>query len=355
MLIASSTVILSAIACTPILVASACISKIFSTITSFKPVDVSRLTFIKEMAEYTRASDGLTSMWACNKTIHVLCRHATIFSNYPPIVIIHGSGSSSFNYAEFMQSIPKVYDVYCIDLPGWGISEDPHIDLESDALEQSYAYYAKTIMNTLSEIYPVPYARFMFVGHSFGAFILLKSIALRYIPSYKIESCTLSCMPGLHTLTSKYYFIGTLFRFGFLESIFKQWWSRHLFSAFLYRKKTQLQTLQNMHRFIPNGTGYKLIGKQITFKWFFSVRWFRFLVCVFNPVRSQLLSISNTVRVNLVGGLRDLVIDTRHVKDVSDESNNTIKCHLLEGGHSLFSQKELFSKLLSIIEDDNNV
>ena len=347
MLIASSIAIATAIVSTPILVASACISKLFSTITSFKPVDVSRATFIKEMAEYVRSSNGLSSKWVCGRSIHVLCRHATVFSNYPPIVIIHGTGSCSFNYAEFMQSLPNVYDVYCIDLPGWGISEDPLFDL--DVLNRCYAYYSNVIMTALSEIHTVSNAKFIFVGHSFGAFILLKSIAIGYIPPNSIKSCTFACLPGLHNQPLKYpYFWGPLFISGFLESIFKQWWSRHLFSAFLYRKKSQLQTLQNMHRFIPNGTGYKLAGNQMAFQGFLlRPEWI-------NLIRNQLLNIANNINVKLVCGLHDSIVDIRHAKEVSDESIKTIKFHALEGGHSLFSRKDLFSQLLSIIDDTSN-
>ena len=347
MLIASSSIaIASAIICTPILIASACISRLFSTISRFKPVDVSRASFIREMSEYVRSSIGLTSVWVCGRTVHVLCRYATVFSNHPPIVIIHGTASGSFNYAEFMESLPNVYDVYCIDLPGWGISEDPLFDLETDVLNRCYAYYSNVIMSALSEIYPVPNAKFMFVGHSFGAFILLKSIAIGYIPPNCIESCTVASVPGLHLNTSATQLIGSVFIFGFQESIFKQWWSRHLFSAFLYRKKSQLQTLQNMHRFIPEGGGYKLVKKQLKFRF----SWFGLLHIVWiNLIRNQIIHVANNFNVKLIGGIHDSITNTNHVKEVSAETK--IKHYLLEGGHSLFSHKELFSQLLSIIDD----
>jgi pimeloyl-ACP methyl ester carboxylesterase len=350
MLIASSIILASAIVCTPILIATALISKLFSTITRFKPVDVSRTTFIKEMADYVRATNGLTSVWVCGRTTHVLCRHATVFSNYPPIVIIHGTGSCSFNYAEFMQSLPNTYDVYCIDLHGWGISEDASFDLETDVLNRCYAYYSNIIMTALTEICPEPGAKFMFIGHSFGAFILLKSIAIGYIPPNSVKSCIVACIPGLHTQTTPYQIIGAIFRIGIQESIFKQWWSKHLFSAFLYRKKTQLQTLQNMHRFIPNGVGYKLVRKQMVFR--FSL--FKLLhVEWINLIRNQLLSVANNINVKIITGIHDFVLDNTHTKEIVDESIKTIKYYTLEGGHSLFTQKDLFSKLLSIIDDSD--
>jgi len=247
-----------------------------------------------------------------------------------------------------MQSLPNVYDVYCIDLPGWGISEDPSFDLGIVSITHCYAYYSNIIMSALSEIYPVLNAKFMFVGHSFGAFMLLKSIAFGYIPPDSIESCTVASVPGLHLQTTPYQIIGMMFKLGVQESIFKQWWSRHLFSAFLYRKNTHLQTLQNMHRFIPNGMGYKILKKQILFRF----SWVRLLyVDWINLIRQQLLSVANNFNVKLISGTRDFVIDIQYAKEISGESNKTIKFHALEGGHSLFSQKELFSKLLSIIDD----
>jgi pimeloyl-ACP methyl ester carboxylesterase len=346
MLIAQMPVaVISAIVAVPILVVSACISKLYSCISKNKPIDVSRETFIDEIADYVSTSKVLTSTWTCNGMVHVLCRHATVFSGYPPIVIIHGTKSCSLDYAEFMQSLPRVYDVYCIDLPGWGISEDPYFNLADNSLRQCCEYYGAIIMTALSEIYPAKNAKFMFVGHSFGAFLLVKTIANGYIPRSKIESCTLACPSGLDTTTNQ--IMGALFSFGFQESIFKQWWSQHLFSAFLYRKKTQLQTLQNMCQYIQNGNGYKLVKKQFVFRylWWFRVEWV-------NLIQTQLLYISSSISVKLVCGLHDQLIDCVRTKNVSNESSSKIKFHALKGGHSLFSQKELFSRLLAIIDDE---
>lgn len=340
MLIASAT-ILSVVA-TPILTASACISKLFSFITRIKPLDVSRESFIKEMK--TPIANGLTSRWTCDNKVHVLCRHATVFSNYPPVVIIHGTASCSFNYSEFMESFPTTHDVYCIDMPGWGISEDPPFDLGTTLLERCYSYYGNIIMTALSEVYPVKDARFVFVGHSLGAFILTKTIACESIPSNAIHKCVLVCPAGLDKQVSKYaYFWGSLFITGIMESSFKQWWSKHLFSAFLYRKKTQLQTLKNMHRFIPIGKGYKIAGRHMAFQGLlFRPEWVR-------PVRNELIHIFKyKCKVELIGGLTDTIVNPQHIKSISSEFKN-IEYHELNGGHSLFLQNELFQSLIDII------
>lgn len=335
---------ITAVVCTPLLIASACISKIYSLITNNKPLDTSRDSFLHEMKDYVIATKGLTSAWVCNRKVHVLCRHATVFSNYPPIVIIHGTGTCSVNYSEFMQSVPKTHDVYCIDLPGWGVSEDPPFDLKTAEVGRCYAYYANIIMASLSDIYPAKNARFRFVGHSFGALLLTKAIALGYIPPYKIDNCVLTCMPGLYLYPLKTPSIGVLFISGLAESIFKQWWSRHLFSAFLYRKKakTQLQTLQQMHPFIPNGLGHKLVSKHLKYKLFTPIE------CI-GPGKQQVLDISTRNKIHLVYGVSDAIVNVQDMRNFADEGNKGVKCHELECGHSLFTNRELFRTLLTII------
>ena len=344
MLIISS--IVASIVAAPILAISACISKLFSAVTGIKPLDISRASFIKEMQTYVSASKGLTSEWVCGQKVHLLCRHATIFSNYPPIVIIHGTGSGSLYYAEFMQTFPKVYDVYCIDLPGWGISEDPPFDLNAIALERCYAYYGHIIMSALNEIYPAKNAKFVFLGHSFGSFILIKSISCNYIPSHQIKKCVLTCVPGLHKETSKYaYLWGSLFISGIAESIFKQWWSSHLFSVFLFRRELQLRTLQVMHSFIPNGYGYKMVGRHMGFTGrLFKPEWLL-------PIRNELVYISNNkCKVGMICGTMDTIVNKEHMKEIS-ESCSKIKCYELNSSHSLFCKVDLFPDLLKIINN----
>jgi pimeloyl-ACP methyl ester carboxylesterase len=240
-----------------------------------------------------------------------------------------------------MESLPKTYDVYCIDLPGWGISKDPLIDLANVELDQVYKYYAQTVIAVLAEIHPLKNATFTLVGHSLGSFLLLKSIT--YIPLNRVNKLVLTCLPGIEPQTSRYpYFFATYFVYGF-EAIFKQWWSRHLFCAFLYRKRTQLETLKRMHAFIPNGVGYKIVGRHTPFKGI-------------SPIKVELLDASNYVRIDLINGSKDALVDIRPVRAFVKTTIHpkTIKLHEFEGyGHMVFSRKELFKRLINIINDDN--
>lgn len=338
MLVIAST-ILSSVIGTPILMATSMISKLYSLITGNNPMDVSRVSFIREISSYIATNKRVSSRWACNGKVHVLCRHATVFSGFPPIVFIHGTGSCSFNFVEIMEKFPKTHDVYCIDLPGWGISEDPPFNLATAEQSDIFAYYGKTIVSAMEELYIAADPKYIFVGHSFGSLILLKSIHLGCIPRDIIHKCVLTSLPGLVPLTSKYRFWGTFFIMGWLESIFKQYWSPYLFRAFLFRKSSELKTLQTMYKFIPNGKGYQFVSRQMTFRGLLSPIWIK--LCY-----NELLNVSYTNKTELIGGKSDIIVDISPMRHISN-----CKLYELNGGHSLFSDQSLHLKLIDIIDD----
>ena len=328
--------IASTIITIPALIISAGISKLYSAISGNYPLDVSRTSFIREISNYTKTTVNLriTSKWI--NGIHVLCKYATVFSGLPPIIIIHGTGSCSFNYAEFMDTFPNTYDVYCIDLPGWGISRGNAPDIN---------YFGRVIMGVASTLHP--HTKITFVGHSFGAFILLKSIESNVIHADKIHKCVLVSMPG--TLSSGWlrsYFWGPCFIFGIFEWPCKQWWSRYLFRAFLYRQSTPLDTLKRMYRFIPDGDSYKHIGNQMVYRYPFPSIWRNTVSAV------SLGNVAKQVPVEVAFGLCDTIVDIWHTRDICKVCKS-VKLHELEyGGHSVFSQPTLFSQLLRIIDDE---
>jgi pimeloyl-ACP methyl ester carboxylesterase len=90
--------------------------------TGKKPLEISRESLIKQITTYIDSTQGrFCSNWVCNQKTHVLCKVSSSPSKFPPIVILHGTGSCSFNFCEFMETFPETHDVYCIDLPGWGM------------------------------------------------------------------------------------------------------------------------------------------------------------------------------------------------------------------------------------------
>lgn len=339
MFVFASTLLCSFVSA-PILITSSIMSKLYSTLTGNYPMDVSRISFIREITNYIHSTNKtMQSRWVCKGTIHILCRFSSVFSGFPPIVIIHGTGNCSFNYAEFMNSFPKTHDVYCIDLPGWGISEDPPFDMATHPEHEIFAYYGEQIMKALRELY-IPDGKYIFVGHSFGSYILLKSIRNGTIPKKSIYKCTLTCLPGLVYKTSKYsYLWGSYFILGWLESIFKQPWSHYLFRAFLFRKSNSLDNLKTMHKFIPNGFGYKLVGRQMTFRGLLPPIWK-------NPVLDQLNGVACKSNIELVGGIYDTMVDIQPMY-----KTDFVRLYKIKGGHCLFSNKELHKQLVDIIDE----
>jgi len=329
----------------PILIILSFLSKIYSIITGTYPVSISRDSFTKQITKYVDSTNGMfSSKWVCNQKIHVLCKVSTTRSALPPIVILHGTGSCSFNFCEFMKTFPETHDVYCIDLPGWGISENPLFDFDWLKPNEVFKYYGKIITQTLAELGNSFDTKYTLVGHSFGSIILLKSIKLGFIPSSLIEKCILCCLPGLIPLTSKYaYLWGTIFITGWLESMTKQFWSPYLFRAFLFSDADPLSILKTTYRYIPNANGYYFVSKHMKFRGLLPPVWV-------NPVWDELISISKDHKVELVGGLYDTIVDIAPMR-----KNKNYQLHELPGGHSLFSQKELFPKLLAIIIGNNNL
>ena len=336
--------IISVLLGTPILLIISFFSKIYSIITGINPLEISHVFFNKQITKYINSTKGrFSSKWLCDQKTHVLCKVSNLKTKFPPIVIVHGTCSCSFNFCEFMETFPETHEVYCIDLPGWGISEGPLFDFDWLTPDEVFKYYGNMITQTLTELGHSSGTKYTFVGHSFGSVIILKSIKLGFIPSSLVEKCTLCCLPGLIPLTSKFaYFWGTFFITGWLESMTKQFWSPYLFRALLFCDTTNpLSILKTMYRYLPNANGYYFVSKHMKFRGLLRPVWV-------NPLCDDLLAITNDNNVELIGGLYDTIVD---ILPMQNNKNN--KLYELPGGHSLFSQKELFPTLLSIILGEN--
>lgn len=88
----------------------------------------------------------------------------------PPIILLHGWGSSSSVFEYLTKGIKKKYTVYRIDLPGFGQSEEPphayHLD--------DYVLFLRTFIEQLEITTPI------LLGHSFGG-----RISIRYTSRYQ--------------------------------------------------------------------------------------------------------------------------------------------------------------------------
>lgn len=331
----------------PFVLVSSVIGKLYYCLTRKKQIDTSRVSFINELTYFVNHSGDLKSRWIF-ESIHVLERPSTIFGGKSPVFIIHGTGSGSVNFIQFMRSIPKYYDVYCIDLPGWGVSNNPELNenLYTDTNTDLLIYYSKMIYDVMMEIHPYKDSKFILLGHSFGSFLLSLALIQEIIPSKKIEKCILAALPGLSPNISRYpYLWGTLFKTSILETTFKKWWAPHLFCAFLYPRPSSISKLILMQRFIPYGEGFKFASKHIQYRGLLPPVWTTLTY-------DSLLTISNKINIVLVCGYQDTIVSYVPLLNISHESKGNIQFYGFECGHSLFDHYPCFNVFNYIIITD---
>lgn len=321
-------------------VVSSIISKIIYRVTGVKQFDTSKEAYIKYMKVFTDGSSygnrlfksKFQSLWVLKGDVHVLCRYSTVFSDEPPIFIIHDFDSCSFNYVEFMRRIPEHHDVFCIDLPGWGISESlSNVVLTSDKFHTIYQIYSDIICRTILEICPIEGTKFSLFGHSFGATLLSHVIASKMIAHRQIDRIV------LYNLQERSSFISNLFiKMGFPDVLFNVWWAPHLFCAFLQKRAITPKVLGFLRRFIVNKDGHKLMLRDQSDD-------------DLNRDNLILVNASKNVKVILVNGVYDTMVDCERAETLCKESRNSIKSHELETDHYMPARIEDFQQLFKIM------
>ncbi len=335
----------------PVCLLSACIAKLVYRFTDFEQFDTSHAGFKKNMSSYLRREclrDGFTSTWVLEESVHVLCRYSSVFSGEPPIFIIPSVSKCSIDYMNFMKSIPKYRDVFCIDLPGWGISEPlANVDLRNDALPDIFKSYATMIYKAMTEICSIRSQLFTLIGDAFGAYLLTHAFSCGIIPANKINKFILCEPPGLSKNTLRQpYLRGIPIKIGLLNALSNSWFSQHICAAFLCKRAVTLDTLLFLRHFIPNKYGYKMLTRNIRVCTSVKPYWDI-------TIKEPLIQIANDannskMKVFIVHGLRDSVVSCMHSKEVCEESKK-IKYVEVWSGNDLLSYHRNFYSLNRIL------
>jgi len=83
----------------------------------------------------------------------------------PPVVLLHGLGSTALSYAPMLQRLlPYVQEVYAIDTPGHGFSDMPEASISPPVLFEG-------LLHSLDQL---PCAPFVLVGNSLGGGMTLR-------------------------------------------------------------------------------------------------------------------------------------------------------------------------------------
>jgi len=239
MLIAGLTMFMTCVS-SPLFFLSSVVMKLGYFVTGAKQMETSRESVLSDIELFVQDSNRMfRSVWLFNDTVHVLCRYATIFSNQGPIVII--ANTCSFDYVEFMRNVPKIYDVYCIDLPTCGLNSVCH------SVDSGLLFCETHLASIILSLSPSSSTKFTIVGESYGATLITKAIMSDAIKLNRINELILI---NLSRLSCGY--VSTKFKICFSHFILKSSWAPWLFSAFLYPRKDVLTRIRTAFKFIMN-------------------------------------------------------------------------------------------------------
>ena len=292
MLIAGLTICMTCIS-SPIFMLSSIVSKLRYSLRGVKQLETSKESVLRDVDLFVKESNNVfRSMWLFNNTVHVLCRYATIFSNQHPIVIL--ANTCSFDYVEFMRNIPRIYDVYCIDLPTCGLNPI------SQRVNSSVLFCEAHLASIILSLSHSSSTKFTIVGESYGVTLITRAITSDAIKLNRVNELILINLPRL-----SYKYLATKFKICFSHFILKSAWAPWLFSAFLYPRKDVLSRIRMAFKFIldkeqPNMASEWASGFDL----------------------KDLFYLSGKLKINLV---EDTVTGGRYAKTLRRQSGNAIK------------------------------
>jgi hypothetical protein len=298
MFVAGLTIFMTCIT-SPIFLVSSMAMKVGCFLGGLKQLDTSKESVSKDVDKFVQESNRMfCSIWLLNNTVHVLCRYATIFANRPPIIIL--ANSCSFDYIEFMKNVPKIYDVYCIDLPTYGLN--PIYGKEASDL-----FCENHLDAIVSELYPSTSTststKFTILCESYGATLITKAIMSGAFKTSKVNELILINLSRLST-----HCLSTIhFKMCFSHFILRNSWAPFLFSAFLYPRKDSLNRIRAAFKFISNNCPLDMRSTWVST---FDLK--------------NILYLSGKVKISLV---EDTVTGCDYAKLLRERSGNAIKFH----------------------------
>ena len=242
MFIAGLTVCMTCIS-SPILFLSSIVAKLKYSLRGVKQLETSKESVLRDIELFVKKSNRVfCSLWLFNDTVHVLCRYATIFSGRSPIIIL--ANTCSFDYIEFMMNVPRIYDVYCIDLPTCGLNPTCQRDNKNNS---SLLFCETHLASIISSLSPSHSTKFTIVGESYGVTLITNAIASDAIKLNKVNELILINLPRLSC-----GYLSTKFKICFSHFILKSSWAPWLFAAYLYPRKYVLSRIRTAFKFITD-------------------------------------------------------------------------------------------------------
>ena len=240
MFIAGLTVCMTCIS-SPILFLSSIVAKLKYSLRGVKQLETSKESVLRDIELFVKKSNRVfCSLWLFNDTVHVLCRYATIFSGRSPIIIL--ANKCSFDYIEFMMNVPRIYDVYCIDLPTCGLNPTCQRDNKNNS---SLLFCETHLASIILSLSPSHSTKFTIVGESYGVTLITNAIASDAIKLNKVNELILINLPFNWHLSTKC-------KICFTHFVLKSSWAPWLFAAYLYPREEVLSRIRTAFQFITD-------------------------------------------------------------------------------------------------------
>lgn len=218
------------------------------------------LGYLKESLD-----EGVASLWIdlpIQKRVHLLHWKNTSSPNQKALLCIPGTGSYSICYLNLMRSLETYSDVYVLDLPGWGISDSPELDLRDAMLESIHQYYAQVIAEVYCHVLRRQ-SKCEILAHSLGAYLMVHCMT-RHKHVLGNTRVTLMSTPGLTSRMSGFdWFWSGLITYSIPEKLLKKWGGLWHWVRWLYSESDPLTWFNAVALLNPEGEGYEVLARHM--------------------------------------------------------------------------------------------
>ena len=271
-----------------------------------------------------------------NIPIHSIKCHAKYPNSKPNILMIHGYGGNCMSFIKMADYLTPKYNVYMIDLPGFGRSGTSDM-LQSDDIDTILDLYANLLQEYILKIDE----EILVFGHSLGAYISIH-LASKY-PTI-VKKMILFNPAGILPVnqTSLYKYSTWMFKYDLPGNIFRfVSKNKRLYNMLLGTNRISLHKMYKAMLF-SSATYTSITNAFIQVE---KINGVSSVICK-RPGLSQLSSL--TMPITLIYGKKDLIVDTSDGEYIHKLTN--IPVHTIDSlGHNIKSNYNGIRELASII------
>ena len=273
-----------------------------------------------------------------NIQIHSIKCHTNYPNSKPNLLVIHGYGGNCMSFIKMADSLTPKYNLYMIDLPGFGRSGTSDV-LQSDDIDTVLDLYANLLKKYILQIDK----EVLVFGHSLGAYIAVH-LASKY-PTI-VKKMALFNPAGMLPVdqTSLYKYTTWMFKYDLPGNIFRfVTRNKPLYSMLLGTNRISLHKMYKAMLF-SSATYTRITNAFIQIEKKDGVSR---VICK-SPGLAQLSRLA--IPITLIYGKKDIIVDTSDGEYIHKLTN--IPVHTIDSlGHNIKSDYNGIQELVAIILD----